>query len=807
MDALLHDLRYGLRTLGRSPGFTTLAVLILALGVGINAAIFSLFSHVLLAPLPFPRADELFVVSSHAASLGDAGRSSSGPDFRDYRDQNTVFSGVAAIIPRFSEVWTGDGEPRVVNCAAPSVDFFNVMGLRPAMGRLFVPEEFHDLRNSTLLVSWRFWNDQLGGDPNVIGRVLRLEDVSSTIVGVLPPMPDIYSDVDVWLKLTTEPSWEFMNWRANKFLDVIGRLRPGISRSVDEEQLTSILRLGVGEPADVQVRLTPLKEFIVGPVARQLELVMAAVGLVLLVTCLNTAAILLVRAVKRTPEFAVRLSLGASRARIRQQLLVEGGLLSAAGGALGILLAAWAVDALRHLPGLVLPRLESLHLNLPAFAVSLAVVGMTIIMFALLPAAALLRLNLTAGLRGTRTETGATRRRPFSALIVAEVACTIVLTVSAGLLTRSFIRINAVPLGFQPERVLSAYLRTNYGDPEGLVFWQNVIGASRSLPGAAFAAVSDCVPEARANAATLVFEDRPNDLNHPPSTEACWISPDYFHTLGSSLLQGRFFSDRDRDTTPPVVIINAEAARQLFPHENPIGKRFAVSYLALGSRARGPARMREIVGVVSDIRQRALDLPPAPAIYLPYTQDETYHVLNSMTLYVRGTGADPDALAASVRASIQSMYPNQPVERVQVLTRTVAHSVERHTYAVILVTSFAGLALLLSGLGIYGVVSYVTQQRTREFGIRMALGATARDLTMNVLQQGAVLIALGVTLGVALSLIVTRSLSGFLFETAPIDPLVFAAAVLLLVMLGTVACLVPCIRAARLEPRAALTVD
>ncbi|MGA2353648.1 MAG: ABC transporter permease, partial [Terriglobales bacterium] len=369
LDQPLADLRYAWRGIRRSPGFYVTLVLMLALGIGINAAIFSVFADVLLAPLHFADPGSLYVVSSHAASLGDARRSNSGPDFRDYRDQNTMFSEIGAAIPHFSEPWSGDGPPRVLNFASGSQQFFSVLGLRPVLGRLFTPDEYQSLHNSSVIISWKFWKEQFGGDPHVIGRALLNEDVHSVIVGVLPPMPDLYSDIEVWDKLSTEPAWPFMNWRANKFLDVVVRLKPGVSRSVAEQQLTSILRRGEGEPNDVQVQLTPLKDFIVGPVTKQLSIIMAAVALVMLVTCMNTAALLLSRAVKRSPELAIRMGLGASRGRIRQQLLVEGLLLSAIGGALGLAFASTSVGLVKQIPGLALPRLDGLHLNVPAVSV------------------------------------------------------------------------------------------------------------------------------------------------------------------------------------------------------------------------------------------------------------------------------------------------------------------------------------------------------------------------------------------------------------------------------------------------------
>jgi len=807
LDHLLADLRYAMRGMRRSPGFSVTAVLMLALGIGINAAIFSVFAHVLLAPLRFPDAGSLYMVSSHAASQGDARQASSGPDFRDYRDQNTVFSAVAAVIPHFTFPWTGDGPPRIVNATAPTQEFFSVMGIRPVLGRLYTPQEYTSLENGTILISWKFWKDQLGGDSKVIGRVLHFEGASSTVIGVLPPMPDVYADADVWPKLTTEPSWTYMNWRANKFLDVIGRLKPGTSRSVAEQQLTSILRRGEGEPADVQARLTPLKDFIVGPVTRQLNITMAAVAVVLLVTCLNTAALLLSRVVKRSPELAIRMGLGASRGRIRQQLLAEGLVLSAAGGALGVALASMSIGLVRQVPGLALPRFEGLHLNVAALSASVAVVGLTSVLFAILPAKILSRLDVASGLHGGRTIGGKAQRRPFSALIVAEIACAVVLTVCAGLLVRSFIRVQSVDLGFQPMKVMTAYLRTNYFDPKGYVFWRAVLQGAASVPGASAAAVSDCMPAARANRASLAFDDRPNDPAHAPSAEGCWISADFFRTIGSPLLKGRFFSDRDHDTSPPVVIINADAAQRFFPSEDPIGKHITVDYLALGSRNNRPPPPREIVGIVSNVRQRALDLPNEPAIYMPYTQDDTAHVLASMNLFVRSAGDDAGLLGNSVRAKIQSMYPNQPVERIAVMREVVSRSLTQRTYSVGLMTAFAGLALLLCSLGIYGVVSYVTLQRTREFGIRMALGASRQNVLRTVLRQGGSLVVAGVAIGLALSLIATRGLSQLLFETTPFDPTIFAAAVVLLGGIGMLACLLPGVRASQLDPRAALNTE
>jgi predicted permease len=807
IDPLLADLRYAWRGMRRSPGFFLTAVLMLGLGSGLNAAIFSVFAHVLLAPLRFPDPGNLYLVRSHASSLGDAPRAASGPDFRDFRDQGTTLSEVAAAIGYFSEPWTGDGTPRVLTCTGPTPQFFSVMGIRPILGRLYTAKEYAVLDTTSVLISAKFWKEQLGRDPHVIGRRIIIGGATQTIVGVLPILPDLYPDTDVWLTLTTEPAWPFMNWRANKFLDVVARLKPGVNPKSAEAQLTAILRRGEGEPSDVQVELSPLKDFIVGPVSKQLSIVMAAVVLVLLVTCMNTAALLLSRTVKRAPELAIRQGLGASRRRIRQQLLAEGLLLSAMGGTLGLALVSVSICLVQRLPGLALPRLEGLNLNLPALFLSVGVVALTGVLFAILPASVLANLDHSSGLRSGRTDTGKAQRRPFSALIVAEIACAVVLTVCAGLLVRSFLRVESVDLGFQPARVLTSYLRTPYFGPEGRSFWQSVLGGVASLPGATSAAASDCMPGAHAMGASLAFEDRPNDPTHAPSTEGCWISADFFSTVGASLVRGRYFSVHDDQNTPPVVIINAEAAQRFYPGQDPLGKKITVNYLALGSRNNRPPLPREIVGVVGNVRHRALDLPGEPAIYLPYTQDDTNHVLASMNLFVRSAAADPALLASGVRAKIQSLYPNQPVERIMVMREVVSHTLAPRTWNLSLMTSFAGLTVFLCALGIYGVVSYVTLQRTREFGICMALGASRHRVLSSVLRQGGSLVAMGVALGVCASLLTTRVLSQFLFETTPLDPEIFFFAIFLMAAIGVLACLLPGIRASRLDPRTALNSE
>lgn len=805
LENLFTDLKFALRQLRKSPAFAVVAVLMLATGIGVNTAVFSIFHHILLQPLRFSQPEQLYSVWAHAASEQDSRLLSSGPDFVDFHDQSSAFTGIAAYISRFTETWAGHGEPRIVICTGPSQEMFSILGVKPILGRLYTDAEFRVLDGDTVVISERFWKQQLGGDPAIIGKTLDIGGSSVTVVGVLEAVPDLFPDTDVYLPLTTQPSWDFMKWRNNKFLNVLGRLRPGVTRAQAEQQLTAILRRAEGEPRDVQVQLEPLKDSLVGPVTSQLRMIMAAAGMVLLLICLNIAALLLVRTVRRGPEMAVRLGLGASRARIWQQLLVEGMVLSAAGCFAGLLVAWGAVKAVKQVSVLHLPRMQDLQLNGTAVAVTLAIVCAVTLFFAWLPARSLSSVSVSHGLRSARTTSGRTQRRSFSILVISEIACAVVLSVAAGLLVRSFWKIRQVDPGFEPGKLLTAYLRVNNESPEGRPFWHNVLEGTASLPGAINSASADCIPGMSAATATLLFDDRANDPKHAPAAQGCWTSADFFKTIGASLVKGRMFAPQDGAEAAPVVIINSEAARRYWPGKDPIGKHIAVAYTGPGRRIEGSARMREIVGIVGDIKQHTLDLPTEPVVYLPYLQDETNHVLWSMYLYVRSD--DPVHLSDGVRSRIHSLYPNQPIERMNTMANVVANSLASRTYSMSLIGAFALLALVLAGMGIYGVVSYTTEQRTHEFGIRMALGANRSDVLWNVIQSASALAATGTIAGTALALIVSRSLGQLLFQTAPLDPVSFAVSVLMLAAVAFLASLYPAWRAAKLDPRTALNAE
>ncbi len=806
VESMLQDARFALRQMRKAPAFTLTTATILTLGIGVNTAIFSVVHHILLEPLPFPHPEQLQAVWARSNAEGNARILASGPDFLDYHDQSKSFSQMAEIIPSFTETWTGEGEPSLVNCAGVSDDFFALLEIRPFMGRFYTPAEYADLYSGSLVISYRFWKSSLGADPHAIGRSLRIGGSDDTIVGVAPPLPDLLPDTDIWAMSDTRPSWDFKKWRSNKFLTVIGRLKPGVTPAAAREELTAILRRAPGEPRDVRVELTPLRDDLVGGVRTQLRTILCAVALVLLVACFNIAALLLARSQRRFAEMALRLSLGARRNRLRQQLLVEGLVLTTLASVPGVVVAWMAVRYIPHIPALPLPRLEGMHLDATTLLATAGVGLLTTLVFGLTPSLAFSSLNLAATLRSGRADSGRAHHRTYSGLVMAEIACSVVLAVSAGLLLHSYWRVAHVDPGFEPDRMLTTYLRTNYYTPEGRPFWRDVLEGISTLPGVRAAALGDCTPGRSAAAATLVFDDRPNDPRHLAPAKGCWTSSDFFRVSGTPLLHGRLFNAQDGADSAPVAIVNEQAARQYWPGQNPIGKFIGVNYTGPGRVGNSTPRLRRIVGVVQGMKHSRLELPTEPAVYMPYLQDETYHDMATMSLFVRSAG-DPLALESSIRARIHAIRPDQPVEAITLMDDVLSQSMIARRYSLSLLAAFAGLALLLAAVGIYGVVSYAASQRTREFGIRIAVGARRGSLTALVFRQGMMLTLAGCAAGVGVSLLLTRTLEHLLFEVSPLDTASFVLSVVLLGMLAAIACLVPAIRAARVEPMTALRTE
>jgi predicted permease len=806
VENLRRDFGYALRQMRKSPGFAAVTALILTLGIGINTAIFSVVHHILMEPLPFPEPGQLYAIWARSDALGNARIAASGPDFLDYQDQSRSFSRIVEMIPQFTETWTGEGDPKLLDCTGVSEGFFDMLGVRPVLGRFYTASEYADLNSPSLVVSYRFWKSRLAGDRRVIGRAIRIGGSESVIVGVAPALDDLFPRTDLWPTLTTRPSWDFMKWRKNKFLTVMGRLKPGVTAVMAADELTGILRRAPGEPPDVRVQLIPLRDDLVGSVRTQLRFILLAVALVLLVACINVAALLLARSARRNREMAVRLSLGAGQGRLRQQLLMEGLVLTVVACSPGIYAGWLALHLLPLLSGLGLPRLEGVHLNGTALLATGGIAVFTTLLFGWAPSVGLLRLNLASTLRTGRTETGRAHHRWFSALIVAEIACSIILSICAGLLLHSYWRLERVDPGFEPGHMLTTYLRTNYYTPAGQPFWHDVLAGVENLPGVRAAALADCTPGQEAAIATLVFSDRPNDLDHATAAKGCWTSGDFFRVSGALLIRGRFFNGGDDANSPPVVIINEEAARAYWPGENPIGQRIGVNYTGPGRTGAATPRMREIVGVVQGMKHGPLESPTDPAVYMPYLQDETYHDMATMSLFVRSAG-NPLALANGIRARIHAVAPDQPIEGIESMEDVVSMSLAPRRYSLSLVGAFAVLALLLSAVGIYGIVSYTTQQRTREFGIRIAVGAARSDLMGGVFRYGLILTLMGTTIGAGAALLLTRMLRKLVFGVNSLDLTSFGLSVVLLGVVALAACLIPALRAARIDPVRALRAE
>jgi putative ABC transport system permease protein len=803
MTSILQDFRYALRQLRKSPGFAAVTILTLALGIGANTAIFSVIQGVLLRPLPFHDPDHLFAVWAESPKEKSIKTGASGPDFQDYKEQSHSFEGLAEIIPHFTYTLVGQGEPRTVVCTGISYDFFPMLGIQPLLGRLYTPQEYHT-DGVQVVIAERFWKEQLGGDPHVLGRVLNLGGDDAIVIGVMPTLPDLFPDTDIWAKMI--PDFEWMRARGNKFLTVIGRTKPGVGKSQAEKELTAILRRAAGTSSGTAVKLVPLKNEVVGQVRTQLNIIAGAVGVVLLIACVNVVGLLLARATKRQSEIAVRLGLGASRRRILQQFVVENLLLSLLGGALGVGLALWGVRLTTSVNFGNLPRSESIHVNGIVLGIALLLTLFTSLLLAWGPSAIFSRLDVTSALRTGRAQVGKSSRRGFQLLISSEISLALVLLVSAGLLFRSFWLAEQSDPGFQPAQLLETYLRTNFYGTEGAPFYKQVLESVSSLPGVEASAVSDCVPASWTSTANLTFDDRANDPLKVPTTDACWISSEFFRATGTALFRGRVFTQHDDETTPPVVIVNRAFAQTYWPGQDPIGKRIAVNYVGPG-RDRSPApRFREVVGVVANVKQRGLDVLAEPALYMPFLQDPTHHVFAGMHLFVRSAG-DPLNLAGSLRARVHSVKADQPINEIRTMDSITRETLATRRLSLALIGAFAALALMLSSLGLYGAIAYSVSQRTREFGVRIALGGRRQDVLIQVMKEGLWQALAGILVGTVVALAVARAMAGLLFQVTSTDPLTFAGVALLLFVTAMAACYVPARRATRIDPMVALRYE
>ncbi len=814
------DLRYGLRTLLKNPGFTLIAVITLALGIGANTAIFSVVNTVLLRPLPYPQPERLIRIWRAASTTGLNPHNLSIPDYREFRDNcrsceqmGAYYSGSVNLL--------GRDEPERIEGVIVTANLFPLLQAPPMLGRSFLPSEEQFGQHRVVVLSHGLWRRRFGSDPGIIGQALTLDDESHTVIGVMPAdfqFPN--RGIELWRPMAFAPS-DRMDTRANSFTSVIARLRPGAAMEQARTEIEAIsrrLEQEYKENAGNGVLIWPLGEEEVRDIRPALLVLLGAVGFVLLIACANVANLLLARATARQREMAVRATLGATRSRMFRQLLTESLLLGILGGAAGLLLAQWGIRQLVNMGPQNLPRLNEIGLDGRVLAFTCLVSLLTGAIFGLMPALQASRLDLNESLKeGGRASIGGPGGRNLRSLLVAiEIALSLVLLIGAGLMIKSFSRLQQVDPGFNPEKVLTMRIslpRAKYRQPHQVAgFYRQAIERVAGAPGVRSAGVTTALPLAGGGwGKSLSIEDRPaaTALDQVPNVQYRLMSHGYFRTMGITLQKGRFFTEQDSEQTPPVAIINETVARRFWPNEDPVGKRIWMgppeSLVAHLLPAGYTFPRMTIVGVVSDVRQDGLNQPALPEVYTPQVQAGG-EMRPSMFLAVR-TDSDPVGLTASVRNQVWAVDKDQPVVNIMTMEQRLADSVSRPRFNMFLLGVFAGVALVLAAVGIYGVISYGVTQRTHEIGIRMTLGAQAGNVLRLVVGQGMRLVLAGVLVGLLMSLALTWLMKGLLFGVSATDPLTFVLIAALLVTVALLACYLPARRATKVDPVVALRCE
>jgi putative ABC transport system permease protein len=814
-EQLMQDVRYALRTLRKNPGFAGTAILTLALGIGATTAIFSVVDSVMLKPLPFPTADRLVRIGSVFVANGHGGVASY-PDFLDWRARNHVFEGMA--VSRTNDfTLIGPREPLHLQGAVVSAQLFSLLGVTPALGRSFLPEEDNPAAaNGTdpVILSYGLWQREFGSDASVLGRTIRIGDQPFTVIGVMPQafqFPIQADPIELWTTIGVDAAGGANAMTAQRgahYLDVDGLLKPGITlEQAQAEMATIALTLNKEHPENKPrtVRIVPELRGLIGALRTPLLVLLGAVGFVLLIVCLNVANLLLALATGRHKEMAVRAVLGASRRRTISQLLTESVSLGLLGGGLGLALALASLRLLVRLIPMDVPRLTAVGLDARLLTFSILLSLLAGMLFGLAPAMQASRISLTDSLKesGHGPGEGKERSRLRDALVVCEVSLAVVLLVGAGLLIQSFLHLTRVDPGFDPHHVLTFQLDSPAGlqDSRGPAFFREVVTRLRALPGVSSASAVASLPLTGDNiASSIEIEGEPTPMGSRPTADFNAVEPNYFRALGTALLAGRDFTERDDSKSTPVVIVNRTLARRFFPNQNPLGKHVRTG---IGNGyGPGESPMREIVGVINDVKQSGLGADAAPEVYAPLAQSP----FGTMLIVVR-TANDPRSIVDAARLQVASLDKNTPIYHVETLDQYFAQSVSEPRFITLLLSGFAGLALLLASLGIYGVISYIVVQRTREIGIRMALGAEAGEVVLSVLRRGLLLAAIGATIGLAGAFGLVHLLPGLLYGVRATDPMTLAAAPLVLLMVAAIASYIPARRAARVDPMIALRYE
>jgi putative ABC transport system permease protein len=807
LSDLSQDLRFGMRMLLKNPGFTIVAIIALALGIGANTAIFSVVNTVLLRPLPYKDPDRLVMVWEDNSKQGFPRDTPAAANYIDWRDQNHVFEGMAAMV-EISFNLTGVGDPERIDGQRVSANLFSLLGVEPQLGRAFLSEEDRPGANHVVIMSHGLWQRRFGADPAIIGKPINLNGKTFTVVGVMPRGFQFPTRADqLWIPIAFDT--KEAEQRGNHYLEVIARLKPGITLQRAQVEMTTIAgRLEQQYPktnTSIGAVVTPLHEHVVGDIKPALLILLGAVAFVLLIACANVANLLLARAAVRQKEIALRLAIGASRSRLIRQFLTESVLLSVFAGAVGLFFSFAGLDLLKRFIPPNISHAEAATIDAKVLIFTIFVSLVTGLIFGLAPATQAANFNLNDSLKEGSRDPGAGSggNRIRGLLVISEVAVSFVLLIGAGLLINSFVRLRSVDPGFRPEKLLTMKIvlpEVRYGDPATRsAFYTELIRRVETVPGVKSAAVATSVPLTdTGNSIGISIEGRPDPgPDHVPIVITRIVSPRYFETMGIPLLKGRVFTERERAESTGVVIVSEITAHRLWPGEDPIGKRIA------GWSTDPQRKWVQIIGVVKDVRQYELAADPKLQMYLPYEQA---HFFEPRALIVR-TDVDPMSLAMTVRRTVWEIDKDQPVSDISSMGEVVSQSVARQRFSMLLLGIFAGLALLLAAVGIYGVMTYSVAQRTREIGIRIALGAQRSDVLKMTVGQGLRLVFTGVAIGLAAAFVLTRVMSTLLFGVTPTDALTFFSVSIVLVSVAVLASYIPAVRATRVDPMFALRYE
>ena len=804
---LLHDLRYAARLQRKNPAFTIIAIIALALGIGANTAIFSVVNTVLLRPLPYKDPERLVMVWEDATKQGYPRDTPAAANFVDWRDQSQNFEGMAAIADESFNL-TGSGDPERLEGRRVSATMFPLLGVEPQIGRVFTAAEDQSGAQRVVVLSYPLWQRRFGGDPGIIGQSLTLNGESYVVVGVMPARFQFpSSDDQAWvpIALTQQDAGN----RNRHYLQVLGRLKPGVSLTQAQSEMSTIAaRLQQQYPqsnAELGAVVQPLQEHLVGDIKPALLVLLGAVGLVLLIACANVANLLLARAAVRQKEIAVRVALGAKRSRLIRQFLTESVLLSTLGGLVGLAIAYGGLILLKAFIPENISQAREISIDVKVLAFTFLVSVATGLIFGLAPAIQAARFNQIDTLKegGRDAATGGSGQRLRGLLVTAEVAISLVLLIGAGLLINSFLRLRNVDPGFRTDNLLTMKIVLPEPKYEEMArrsaFYTELVNRVQSLAGVRSAAVTSNLPLYRqGNSISIGIEGQPAP---PPGQERIVvtriISPGYLDTMSIPVLRGRGLTEQDTETTPNVVVISETMARRYWPGEDAVGKRIAVG------RIRKPEDWVQVVGVAKDVRQFELNAEPKPQMYLTYRQMGFF---DSRDLVVK-TDVDPASMAATVRKAVWEIDKDQPVSNIQTMDQILAESIARQRFSMLVLAIFAAVALVLAGVGIYGVMSYSVAQRTHEIGIRMALGAQTGAVLKLAVGYGMKLVIAGIAIGLIAAFALTRVMSTLLFGVTATDPTTFALISLLLIAVAVLASYVPARRATRVNPIIALRYE